>query len=100
MTIDEAIEKEYELSKDCPKDYINVYHKQIAEWLEDYKQIKMMIPLEQALNNEYNKAIDDSLEELEKIYQHCVEMHDWNGQAAINEAIETIEQLKVGGENE
>lgn len=42
----------------------------------------------------YNKAIDDSLKELEKIYQHCVEMHDWNGQSAINEAIETIEQLK------
>ena len=34
-------------------------HEQIAEWLEDYKRIKMLIPIEQALKNEYNKAIDD-----------------------------------------
>ena len=32
---------------------------QIAEWLEDYKRIKMLIPIEQALKAEYNKAIDD-----------------------------------------
>ena len=31
----------------------------LAEWLEDYKQIKMLIPIEQALKAEYNKALDD-----------------------------------------
>lgn len=40
MTIDEAIKKEHELSKDCPKDYINVYHKQLAEWLEELKAMR------------------------------------------------------------
>lgn len=34
-------------------------HEQLAEWLEDYKRIKMLIPIEQALKAEYNKAIDD-----------------------------------------
>ena len=34
-------------------------HEQLAEWLEDYKRIKMLIPIEQALKNEYNKALDD-----------------------------------------
>ena len=38
-------------------------HEQLAEWLEDYKRIKMLIPIEQALKNEYNKAIDDLLED-------------------------------------
>ena len=39
-------------------------HEQLAEWLEDYKRIKMLIPIEQALKNEYNKAIDDFLREI------------------------------------
>ena len=34
-------------------------HEQLADWLEDYKRIKMLIPIEQALKAEYNKAIDD-----------------------------------------
>ena len=53
MTIDEAIE--------CEKNHrlYPEYHEQLAEWLEDYKRIKMFIPLEQALKAEYNKAIDD-----------------------------------------
>ena len=34
-------------------------HEQLAEWLEDYKRIKMLIPIEQALKAEYNKSIDD-----------------------------------------
>ena len=53
MTIDEAIECERN-HRLCPE-----YHEQLAEWLEDYKRIKMLIPIEQALKAEYNKAIDD-----------------------------------------
>lgn len=30
--------------------------RQIAEWLEDYKQIKMLVPIEQALKSEYSKG--------------------------------------------
>ena len=32
---------------------------EMKERLEDYKRIKMLIPIEQALKAEYNKAIDD-----------------------------------------
>ena len=78
MTIDEAIEDFKTMAKNARNDIIDsddlepqekhynsqleLYAKeieQIAEWLEDYKRIKMLIPIEQALKNEYNKAIDD-----------------------------------------
>ena len=80
MTIDEAIVQEREKAEMhrnniVPKqDYHNMpwisennevsmrsaeEHEQLAEWLEDYKQIKMLIPIEQALKAEYNKALDD-----------------------------------------
>lgn len=62
MTIDEAIE---ELKSDNGY-YANngmadvaEFNTKIIRWLEDYKRIKMLIPIEQALKNEYNKAIDD-----------------------------------------
>ena len=32
------------------------YHEQLVKWLEDYKQIKMLVPIEQALKTEYNKG--------------------------------------------
>ena len=68
MTIDEAIERcetlatkgqiifsrDPDIAEECNEKY-----KQLAEWLEDYKRIKMLIPIEQALKAEYNKAIDD-----------------------------------------
>lgn len=79
MSIDEAIEHERELVKvyrcvyececdfygsrfvhdngdrfDCIKDMRE--HEQIAEWLEDYKKIKMLVPIEQALKSEYSKG--------------------------------------------
>ena len=73
MTIDEAIAHEKELSKEVyveamlchanPNDEKldgcierGKYHEQLAEWLEDYKQIKMLVPIEQALKTEYNKG--------------------------------------------
>ena len=74
-SIDEAIAQEKELSGHCKRMFDDMnevdklsnkllkneieYHEQLAEWLEDYKRIKMFIPLEQALKAEYNKAIDD-----------------------------------------
>ena len=68
MTIDEAIEKfKFIANSDapCPRycmlpcDKCVDESEQLAEWLEDYKRIKMLIPIEQALKAEYNKAIDD-----------------------------------------
>ena len=74
MSIDEAIAKYKEIANtdaNCPA-HCNIScdkcvqeSKQIAEWLEDYKRIKMLIPIEQALKNEYNKAIDDLIAECE-----------------------------------
>lgn len=43
-------------------------YEQLAEWLEDYKRIKMLTPIEQALKAEYNKAIDDFIKSVDK---HC-----------------------------
>ena len=73
MSIDEAIAHEIEVAKET---YVEAmlchanpddgkldsciergkYHEQVAEWLEDYKQIKMLVPIEQALKTEYNKG--------------------------------------------
>lgn len=110
MTIDEAIAHEKELAKKSylqgmlchanPDDgkldvYIESgkYHEQIAEWLEDYKQIKMLIPIEQALKAEYNKALDDIV----TIIKERVGM-DWEWDFCFIEEI--AEQLKAGGMNE
>lgn len=66
MTIDEAIENlKYDVEIDM---YIRDIAPQLAEWLEDYKRIKMLIPIEQALKAEYNKAIDDFIKAADK---HC-----------------------------
>ena len=89
MTIDEAIAREIKKAENSrnnivPKEnYHNMpwidksneasmrsaeEHEQLAEWLEDYKRIKMLIPIEQALKAEYNKAIDDFIKAVDK---HC-----------------------------
>lgn len=69
-------------------------HEQLAEWLEDYKRIKMLIPIEQALKNEYNKAIDDFV-------NACKEDISCQTFGLHIKGIERIaEQLKSGGENE
>lgn len=66
MTIDEVIENlKYDVEIDM---YIRDIAPQLAEWLEDYKRIKMLIPIEQALKAEYNKAIDDFIKAADK---HC-----------------------------
>ena len=61
MTIDEAIAKYKEITNtdsNCPA-HCNIScdkcvqeSKQLAEWLEDYKRIKMLIPIEQALKTD------------------------------------------------
>ena len=107
MTIDEAIELEKREQIKCENDIgiykRNVckkhskqnaeYHRQLAEWLEDYKQIKMLIPIEQALKAEYNKALDDIV----TIIKERVGM-DWEWDFYFIEEI--AEQLKEGGMNE
>ena len=70
MTLDEAIvharEVAEEQRKACDLAWVwdnpdNIKkcaeeHEQLAEWLEDYKQIKMLVPIEQVLKTEYNKG--------------------------------------------
>ena len=56
------------LEKQIPKKPIKDESKQLAEWLEDYKRIKMLIPIEQALKAEHDKAIDDFIKAADK---HC-----------------------------
>ena len=102
MMIDEPIEKHKKLKISAERNndkrgafYSGEEHKQIAEWLEDYKRIKMLIPIEQALKNEYNKAIDDFVNVCEKQFttmyrQRYVDMRD---------IVNIAEQLKAGGEN-
>ena len=73
MSIDEVIAKYKEITNTdalCPGhckipcDKCVQESEQLVEWLEDYKRIKMLIPIEQALKAEYNKAIDDFAEKL------------------------------------
>lgn len=115
MTIDKAIENERKIVEKCKTEYelecarygkrtvesceklecikCAEEHEQLAKWLEDYKRIKMLIPIEQALKAEYNKAIDDIKEKLMQngfIYtQHALDVFN-----------EIAEQLKAGGKNE
>ena len=105
MTIDEAIAHEKIDSEPCSilcthttnrNDCIEcrAYHKQLAEWLEDYKRIKMLIPIEQALKNEYNKAIDDLLGGMNQITYNCQDADE-----LFEKICDLAEQLKAGGEN-
>ena len=76
LSIDEAIAKYKEITNTdaiCPA-HCNIScdkcvqeSKQIIEWLEDYKRIKMLIPIEQALKAEHDKAIDDVMNMLNDI---------------------------------
>ena len=110
MTIDEAIAKYKEIAntgENCPAhckiscDKCVQESKQLAEWLEDYKRIKMLIPIEQALKNEYNKAIDDfkKMLTIEKIKEYA----ESDGFTNLNNCslmiFDIAEKLKVGGKN-
>ena len=110
MSIDEAIAKYKEIANtdaNCPAhckiscDKCVQESKQLAEWLEDYKRIKMLIPIEQALKNEYNKAIDDfkKMLTIEKIKEYA----ESDGFINLNNCslmiFDIAEKLKVGGKN-
>ena len=112
MTIDEAIEDFKTMAKNARNDIIDsddlepqekhynsqleLYAKekeQLADWLEDYKRIKMLIPIEKALKVEYNKSIDDFVEACDNQFiamfgQRYIDMRD---------IVNIAEQLKVGG---
>ena len=85
MTIDEAIADEKEIANmlyDQQRSYSAYYHKQLAEWLEDYKRLKELFSTcEQEIYQKaykegqdkefsdshsfgYNKAIDDFVKAL------------------------------------
>lgn len=110
MTIDEAIAKYNEIintDANCPA-HCNIScdkcvqeSKQIAEWLEDYKRIKMLIPIEQALKNEYNKAIDDfkKMLTIEKIKEYAESDGFINLNNCVLMIFDIAEKLKVGGVN-
>ena len=87
----EVIEEHLSNYKKCAE-----YHEQIAEWLEEYKRIKMLIPIEQALKAEYNKAIDDFVRFANTM--PTVESEDGTIRPMWLEEI--AEQLKVGVNNE
>ena len=103
MTIDEAIAKYKEITNadaNCPA-HCNIScdkcvqeSEQLAEWLEDYKRIKMLIPIEQALKNEYNKAIDDLLGGMNQITYNCQDADE-----LFEKICDLAEQLKAGGVN-
>ena len=103
VAIDEAIAKYKEITNtdaNCPA-HCNIScdkcvqeSKQLAEWLEDYKRIKMLIPIEQALKNEYNKAIDDLLGGMNQITYNCQDADE-----LFEKICDLAEQLKAGGVN-
>ena len=103
LSIDEAIAKYKEITNTdaiCPA-HCNIScdkcvqeSKQIIEWLEDYKRIKMLIPIEQALKAEYNKALDDFANTLKENYDYLPQIFS---QEAFGGYIdEYAEQLKAG----
>ena len=103
LSIDEAIAKYKEITNTdaiCPA-HCNIScdkcvqeSKQIIEWLEDYKRIKMLIPIEQALKAEYNKAIDDFANTLKENYDYLPQILSQEAFGAYID--EYAEQLKAG----
>ena len=74
MTIDEAIEElksENGYYANNGMTDVAEFNTKIIRLLEDYKQIKMLIPIEQALKAEYNKAIDELLGGMNQITYNC-----------------------------
>ena len=101
-SIDEAITMMHEWADyDCYNEeqiQASEAFNQIAEWLEDYKRIKMLIPIEQALKAEYNKAIDDFVNlAKEHTFKHGKEDITI---CSIGFIEFFAEQLKAGGEND
>ena len=99
MTIDEAIEElksENGYYANNGMTDVAEFNTKIIRLLEDYKQIKMLIPIEQALKAEYNKAIDDFAETLVPRLTDAIYPKDVEGMR--NLINDVAEQLKAGGE--
>ena len=113
LSIDEEIAQEREIAKEQKTKYDNCltrmryccemcfhnpkcnevaeHHEQLAEWLEDYKRIKMLIPIEQELKAEYNKAIDDCLLVINENREKFI------ADICYSDLYDSIVQLKAGG---
>ena len=132
MTLDEAITHERELAEEnylqgmlChanPNDdeldgYIENgrYHEQVAKWLEDYKHIKQwksdimdefckhdVSSFEELVTNARNKAIDDFVKEICKMYVQSERNGNYRFYSVeIKQAIADLaEQLKAGVTND
>ena len=115
MTIDEAIAHEKIDSEPCSilctyttnrNDCIEcrAYHKQLAEWLEELKSYRASVfsgdMTQKMLKEEYNKAIDDLLEDANEMAIE-VDADTYTMKAIGIGLLENIaEQLKAGGKNE
>ena len=97
MTIDEAIAMMHEWADyECYNEeqiQASEAFNQIAEWLEDYKRIKMLVPIEQALKAEYNKAIDDFVKSIRDI---VFDYYTNEAYIKYNDLLMKAEQLKAG----
>ena len=98
MTIDESIECERN-HRLCPE-----YHEQIADWLEELKEYKEKPDgylWDEAVQQGYNKAIDDFVKEICKMIVQSENNGNYRFYAVeIKQAIaELAEQLKAGGKN-
>ena len=133
MTLDEAIaherrltsgyENDIQILKNVGADISSIasvtkqkeYHKQLSEWLEDYKRIKQwksdimdsfckydVSSFEELVANARNKAIDDFVKEICKMIVQSENNGNYRFYAVeIKQAIaELAEQLKVGVNNE
>ena len=118
MTLDEAIEQ-FKYDAECNRADLDFSYaednEQVAEWLEDYKHIKQwksdimdsfckydVSSFEELIANARNKAIDDFVKEICKMYVQSENNGNYRFYAVeIKQAIaELAEQLKVGVNNE
>lgn len=113
MTIDEAIELYSNMAEYCKQfsglQEMNLYHKQLTEWLEELKALKnlensrfMIIgkTKKEFVKEIRNKAIDDFVKECEAEYDNdgCPGVSDYlDYKLSLREIFEIAEQLKVGG---
>ena len=126
MTLDEAIEYEKESLQHCKRMLEEIYednletkilkfevkqHEQLAEWLEDYKHIKQWksdimdgfcrydaSSFEELVINARNKAIDDFVKEICKMYVRSERNGNYRFYSVeIKQAIANLaEELKAG----
>ena len=82
----EVIEEHLSNYKKCAE-----YHEQIAEWLEELKELRSMVKCN-AFTDGYNKGIDDFLEIADKMEREDVLYY-----AALDEAAEQLKESEKHG---